>query len=80
MFFSRFAFSFSKYTEKHTITGKVNLSNNVNFKMLYSRNVSCELFEIIKMVGVIFLIICTLGIVYNAFDPCFNIALPIETR
>lgn len=75
VFCSKYAFSFSKYAEVHNITGKIKLNKDINVDLMYSKNMPYKLFEFMKVIGFVFLIICTIGLVYNTFNPCFNIAL-----
>ncbi len=73
-FCSRYAFTFSKYAKANNITGKLKVSENAEVS-LFQRNIHYELYEILNIIGYIALIISTIALIYNTFNPCFSIAI-----
>lgn len=73
IFCSRFAFSFSNYCETNNYTGRYKINDHIEMT-LFQKNSNYELYETMNIIGYVFLIVSTIAIIYNTFNPCFNVA------
>lgn len=73
---SRCAFSFSKYLKTSNTVKTIKANTYITVKPIYSKNMPGELHEAMNIVGFLFLIGSTIVLIYNTFNPYFNIAWP----
>ncbi len=74
IYLSRYAFSFSRFLEANKKVSLVESKPYVKLKPMYSKNMPNELHETMKIFGFIVLLVCTIALIYNTINPCFNIA------